>query len=984
MSQAQADAKLIAKAEKGNTAAMVLLGECYEKGAGVPLDSTIALQWFQKAADMGDGEAWLRISRYHLHSSLLPHDTARYVAIRQEWAEKGLPNALAAMYIIYEHGIGVKADSARAREYLQLALKKGSPWGYYEMGYVYADGLLGYGKDMKKALQHWQKAWKMKELDAGEPLVIYYKNMKDYKSAWKYINEGLKWSEPWAFAQAANFYYMGFGVDTDEKKAQEIITDAATKYNTNVIFAYAASMFLSCDDVALRDTLRALNYLKKGIAINDPYCMVDMAVYCANNGMEEDAIRYFTQAANQHSGTAAYACYEMARMTFQGMGCEADGEEAMRWLKRGADEYDDAHCASTLASFYEDEEYLNLNEAAKYYRKAIDLGDADALVNLGNLYVANANMDRAMECFQELVDKGNPDGYYWMAVATVEVKYLQTGIKKGSDKCADMLGSLYESGADYLGVKQDYKKAAQCYGKSHTAEAKFHLARYYFDGNIGKQSPKDIKKGMALLNAAADSGWIEAIYYLGACYESGDNVDSIDYDKALTYYSLLARNDVASGLFKVGYFYEFGLGGLPVDYALALEFYQSAADKGNRQAMYYLGDAYRTGVEGILDKDPQKAFELYSLSDSLGSAVGTYYVARSYMEGCGVAIDTAAAIPYLYEAAASGVGNAAYYLADFYNYARAGFPANGDSALYYYLSGHKNGSANASYFIGNMLLKEGNDEMAVKYLTTAAQRGHVDAIVMLAVCLQEGTGVEADPVEAYRLFKVALSYGPNAQAYASLGLATLQGNGCMEDESLGKRYLDTAVSMGHEKSEYYLALCHLNGWGCLKDTVEAVRHLERAADFGNIRAINALGDVYESKGDYKNAVLYYEKGVTLGSLESYCNLGYCYQEGNGVVLNSQKAFELYQVAAEYGYMRGYMLMAQSYLNGMYVEKSVPQAMEWLEKAAAAGNSTAMYYLGAFYAEGEEGVKPDPKKAKAWYKKAAAAGNTAAEAALQRL
>jgi TPR repeat protein len=71
-------------------------------------DSTLALQWFRKAADLGDGEAWLRISKYHLHGTLMPKDTARYFAIRKEWADKGLPNGLAALGACYEYGIGCK------------------------------------------------------------------------------------------------------------------------------------------------------------------------------------------------------------------------------------------------------------------------------------------------------------------------------------------------------------------------------------------------------------------------------------------------------------------------------------------------------------------------------------------------------------------------------------------------------------------------------------------------------------------------------------------------------------------------------------------------------------------------------------------------------------------------------------------------------------------------------------------------------------
>ena len=74
---AQADKKLIDKAHQGNTSAMVILGECYENGAGVEQDSALALQWFRKAADLGDGDGLLRMSRYYLRGTLLPKDTAR-------------------------------------------------------------------------------------------------------------------------------------------------------------------------------------------------------------------------------------------------------------------------------------------------------------------------------------------------------------------------------------------------------------------------------------------------------------------------------------------------------------------------------------------------------------------------------------------------------------------------------------------------------------------------------------------------------------------------------------------------------------------------------------------------------------------------------------------------------------------------------------------------------------------------------------------
>ena len=251
--------------------------------------------------------------------------------------------------------------------------------------------------------------------------------------------------------------------------------------------------------------------------------------------------------------------------------------------------------------------------------------------------------------------------------------------------------------------------------------------------------------------------------------------------------------------------------------------------------------------------------------------------------------------------------------------------------------------------------------------------------------LQQGIGTdEADPATAYRIFEnTARNYG-DQRAYCQMGIACLQGNGCPEDEALGKAYLDTAANMGNVLAMHTLGLCYLNGYGCVPDTNAAIAWLERAADNEKIESINALGDVYEAKGDFKNAVLYYEKAVAMGSLEGYCNLGYCYEQGQGVVLNSQKAYEHYLYAAEHGSTRGCMSVASCYINGIYVEQSVAEALKWFTKAAEDGNVVAMYYCGSILENGDDGVPADKKKAKQWYKMAAEAGYDPAAAALSRM
>ena len=990
VAHAQADQKLINKAQQGDPAAMVKLGECYENGAGVAHDSTLALKWFQKAADLGDGNGWVRLSRYYLTGSAgVTKDTARYFSIRKDWANQGCPDALSALAVAYEFGLGCKADTAKALELYEKAIKAGSSWAYENMGVNYMNGEMGLPEDEKKSVAYFQKAIKLGNTDAYARLANYYAYKQDYKKAWKFVDEGMKWGDPDAATLAARMYGFGHGVEKDEAKAMHIL-DSLIREHHNLGFtqALAGIYYMSADNLGLRDSNRAISIWEQGDIQGSSLCQMNLGDQYYGQERYEEALAYYIKVANKKvdDGNQGNACRYISSMYFNGLGCDEDEDQSVAWLKRGVELFHDSDCAMALASYYEDKE--DLAQTAKYCRLADQYGDTNAMVALGKLYANKGNTDMAADCFQKVIDRGQADGYFWMAMlydAQNDAKtcndYLFKGDKKGDSRCAEAIGTIYENGLD--GYKVDYTKAAKYYEKSGTSKSLYRLGIMYLDGNLGKQKECDIAKGMDYVKQAADEGYIDAIYALGYCYETGRNVDSVNHEKALAAYQLLADNDIAAGQFKVGLYYELGDGGLEADSVKAIEYYQKAADQGHGEAMCYLGDFYRIGRYMPLDQ--AKAFELYNQAHETGEEMGTYYVGRSYLEGCGVDIDTTAAISYLKAAAHQGVGNAAFKIAEMYNYGRGGITADADSALAYYVMGHENGSGDASNFIGIQLLNEEAYEQAVDYLYIGAKRGNVNSMITFAICLQRGIGLkEADPKSAYHIFEnVARNYG-DSRAYTQLGIACLQGNGCPEDESLGKAYLDTAANLGNVLAMYDLGLCYLNGIGCRVDTTAAIPWLEKAADNEKIEAINELGDVYEAMGDFKNAVLYYEKGVTMGSMESYCNLGYCYESGQGVVLNSKKAYDLYMYAAEHGYPRGLTSVANCYLNGIYVEPNVAEALNWLTKAAEAGDIKAMYYCGSILENGEDGVPVNLKKAKEWYKKAAAAGYAPAAAALGRM
>ena len=162
----------------------------------------------------------------------MPKDTARYFAIRKEWADKGLPNGLAALGACYENGIGCKVDTAKANQLYQESVKKGSSWGYFSLGDNYYYGICGVKEDMKKAVAYYEKALKMGETDAAVRLARYYVYKGDTKKAWKYVSEGMKWGDPDAVTAAIEFYWSGVGVPEDEAKAQHLLDSLLAEHHT--------------------------------------------------------------------------------------------------------------------------------------------------------------------------------------------------------------------------------------------------------------------------------------------------------------------------------------------------------------------------------------------------------------------------------------------------------------------------------------------------------------------------------------------------------------------------------------------------------------------------------------------------------------------------------------------------------------------------------------------------------------------------------
>ncbi|KAH7445308.1 hypothetical protein KP509_01G001900 [Ceratopteris richardii] len=169
-----------------------------------------------------------------------------------------------------------------------------------------------------------------------------------------------------------------------------------------------------------------------------------------------------------------------------------------------------------------------------------------------------------------------------------------------------------------------------------------------------------------------------------------------------------------------------------------------------------------------------------------------------------------------------------------FKHGRGGISQNLDKALHSFLNGAKRGCTAAMVDAGLLLWETGHKEegiywykqaaqlgdpagqcnlglaflqdpnsaaQAVKWFYEAALAGHVRAQYSLALCLQQGRGVNSSIVNAVRWYHRAAE-GGNARAMYNLALCYRKGEGLVGDTQNAKKWMKRAALAGHQKAQF--------------------------------------------------------------------------------------------------------------------------------------------------------------------------------------
>lgn len=195
-------------------------------------------------------------------------------------------------------------------------------------------------------------------------------------------------------------------------------------------------------------------------------------------------------------------------------------------------------------------------------------------------------------------------------------------------------------------------------------------------------------------------------------------------------------------------------------------------------------------------------------------------------------------------------------------------------------------------------------DRAIAEYRAAADQGYALALSSLGSLYEGGYGLDADPVEAARLYEQAAADGI-VVAMENLAKLYEDGRGVAQDYGRAIELYNQAAATGSPYASGSLGWLAENGFGMPKDDMEAVRLYQIAADGGeafaqhNIGVMHARGRGGLAQSDTE-AVKYFNLAAEQHWPLSYLSLGWHYSQGAGVTKDLAKAEEYFRLAIAEG------------------------------------------------------------------------------------
>lgn len=603
-----------------STEATNILSECYSTGVGVPCDLDKSFEIDKVLIQRGCLDATARIAYSYLFERK-HYNPKEGLSMLENAINQGCGRAFRFLAYCYEYGIGVDQNYSYSLSLYEKAIEHGDYRSYAHLGSLYESGT-GTDQNIQKAIELYQKAIDH-HIGTGYLYLGYcYENGngvdESAKRAVELFESGKKYGNASSAVRLAQYYENGWDhIKIDKQSAFSLYYDAAIKGAKQALRHLGRCYLFGIGVEADRDI--AIDYFDKSISVvnnsmttkNPDEWYISIAELLDESNEYKLAFKYYQMAAELGSSDGIF---NVAYDYQYGYGVEENTDKAIEYYKK-ANELGNVSATLELGLIYfENRDTFDdgINKTISYLEKVME-EDASNLFEESLIKAIKALItchkekqdtedlsvyyQRLYEIYISKVNETNGDAEYNLGLIFKEkesgyydlrraFEYFEQGALKKNIKAVLQLSACYERGR---GIEKNQKKAFMTIStfKEDTGIVECYLGLLYQYGIGVKKSPQ-IAVDIFNNNINSENRFVQhvASICLGLCYYHGDGVGK-DEEKSR---QLLSENPGIYEMFFGNVFCHAGLAFL----------YKVYFEPGE-------------GVGYYFKPDPQKYFEFISI-----------------------------------------------------------------------------------------------------------------------------------------------------------------------------------------------------------------------------------------------------------------------------------------------------------------------------------------------------------------------------------
>ncbi|KAI8393861.1 uncharacterized protein BYT42DRAFT_542057 [Radiomyces spectabilis] len=973
-------------ASQGDVRSLGLVGSCYEHGRGAAVNHEVALEYYQKAANMASPFKQAAL----LAHALLLHKMGRHrdafdefsrIASSQELPNTSLKRSpmrtaklMVARYLL--HGwIPMTKDPATAFEMLSELANGRNDDGHahYWLGACFEEGIPHVcERNMQKAFDHYLLAAEADDTDAQFQVALMLSN--------------------------------GQGASRDRKAAFTWYEKAAQRNHKTALYSLGLYYAKGLENIP-KDISKARSCFEKSARLGFPSAMTSLATLCrmastrdhlspeAQQQQQSVAIQWYQKAASLNDPVAQR---ELGMIYDAGLGVSQSHETAFHYLRKAAEQHD-AQATLLLGSYYQNGFAVekDLNKAIELYLLAADLGAPVAPFAAAQVYHTLNQFEQA---------------YAQYTIAAHDTRLTDTRISKTSQLMVARYVLSYipspkpsENDTMHLHnmtMKDAFKILYKLCHDNQFEPAYYWFADCYYQG-LGTET--NYEEAFQWFSKAADEAKDpEAMVKIASMYAQEDH-RFFEPSLALKYYQMSAEHGHPEGQHQLAMAYWRGLFDTAINLGDAvIWFTRSAAQK-------YAASHWALGQMALENGDRDVAIAWWHKAIHLGHASSMRALASLLLNDTMDHHNDAKlerAMELLAEAVRSGDAESLVLLGQLHQkgaMASVNRPLHSDSEEEAEHMRHKQlqeqglaircfeqaatmGHVESMFLAAESWHTQQQYAAALEYYNKAASHGHMLSRVMRARYRLAGLGdMKADPEAGYQeLLKCAEDH-QCFEAYNSLGQCNELGLGTPKDHKKALEwYLRSVEKTQDAEAMFRIGRLHAQGLVIALDRhkdLEALQWYQFASDTQNHSRAHYFAGLYKLRGiqqddrqllspNIEEAMHHFQKAAAQGDRDAMFELGQHLVNDDGKYSHDQQmqGLDWLEQSAQLGCQDAQRELGKLYHSGKdndTVEQNFERAYEYFTLAAQQGDKTAALFLGIYYEHGIH-VPASLDLAREWY------------------